>query len=73
MIYLGFADIKDKNIVEYITLTSTYLFYWTFVFDFKGYKMDITNFIDFNEAAAPHFDSNGEQHKKSPERDYKQH
>ena len=48
LIYFGILDIGEVNILEYVTVTATYLFYWTFIFDFKGYTMDITEFIDVN-------------------------
>ena len=45
LIYFGILEIESLNILEYVTVTATYLFYWTFIFDFKGYTMDITEFI----------------------------
>lgn len=44
LIYLGQIDIEQKNKVEYGIVTSSYLFYWSFIFDFKGHTMDIDNF-----------------------------
>lgn len=34
-------DINYKNKVEYLVVISTILFIWTFVYDFKRFKMDI--------------------------------
>lgn len=44
MIYFGQMDISLKNKVEYGIVISSYLFYWSFIHDFKGYTMDIDNF-----------------------------
>ncbi len=40
-IYTGQIDIHYKNWVEYWTVITTILFLWTFVLDFKRFKMDI--------------------------------
>lgn len=37
----GQYDINHKNKVEYLVVISTILFIWTFIFDFKRFKMDI--------------------------------
>jgi hypothetical protein len=44
LIYLGQISIEYKAAVEYGIVTSTYMFYWSFVYDFKGHTMDIDNF-----------------------------
>lgn len=41
LIATGQYDINHKNKVEYLVVISTILFIWTFVFDFKRFKMDI--------------------------------
>lgn len=41
LIYTGYMDIKHKALVEYVTVISTALFYWTFSIDFKKFKMDV--------------------------------
>lgn len=41
LIYLGQLDIHYKNMAEYVVVISSYLFYWTFTFDFAKYEMDI--------------------------------
>ena len=41
LIYAGQIDIEYKPMVEYVIVVSTYLFYWSFVVDFKGYLMDV--------------------------------
>ena len=41
LIYLGQIDIIYKNIIEYCVVVSTYLFYCTFVLDFKHEKMEV--------------------------------
>jgi hypothetical protein len=46
LIYLGEVDIVHKNKIEYGIVTTTYLFYWTFVEDFKKYTLDIDKYID---------------------------
>lgn len=40
-IYTGQMDIQYKNWVEYWVVINTILFMWTFVLDFKRFKMDI--------------------------------
>lgn len=44
MIYVGLLDIDLKNKIEYGIVTSSYMFYWTFTIDFKGFTMDIDKF-----------------------------
>lgn len=44
MIYVGLLDIDYKNKIEYGIVTSSYMFYWTFTMDFKGFTMDIDKF-----------------------------
>jgi hypothetical protein len=34
-------DIEHKYLVEYLVVISTILFLWTFVYDFKKFKMDV--------------------------------
>jgi predicted Co/Zn/Cd cation transporter (cation efflux family) len=41
LIYGGYADIHYKVIVEYTTVISAALFFWTFSIDFKKFKMDV--------------------------------
>jgi len=41
LIYGGYADIHYKVIVEYTTVISAVLFFWTFSIDFKKFKMDV--------------------------------
>lgn len=41
MIYGGYVDIEYKVIVEYTTVISAVLFFWTFSIDFKKFKMDV--------------------------------
>ena len=41
LIYLGIADIFYKNIVEYCIVISSYLFFWSFIYDFKKTTMEI--------------------------------
>lgn len=50
LIYLGQIDIYYKNITEYIVVVSTYLFYWTFAFDFSKYKMDIDRMAKLSDS-----------------------
>lgn len=45
LIYLGQIDIIHKNKVEYGVVTSSYLFYWSFIRDFKKHEMDIEKFV----------------------------
>lgn len=46
LVYLGQLSIEHKNKIEYGVVISSYLFYWTFVYDFKGHTMDIDNFTN---------------------------
>jgi hypothetical protein len=41
LIYLGYVDIHFKVIVEYTTVISAILFFWSFSIDFKKFKMDV--------------------------------
>jgi hypothetical protein len=41
LIYLGQIDITHKPLVEYLTVISTQLFFWTFSIDFKHFAMDV--------------------------------
>lgn len=41
LIYGGYVDISNKVIVEYTTVISAALFFWTFSIDFKKFKMDV--------------------------------
>lgn len=50
LIYLGQLSIEFKNKVEYGVVISSYLFYWSFIFDFKGHTMDIDNFSNPSKA-----------------------
>jgi uncharacterized membrane protein len=51
LVYLGQLDIELKNKIEYGVVTSSYLFYWSFIFDFKGHTMDIDDFSDQTKLA----------------------
>ena len=41
LIYLGQIDIYLKKMMEYGVVIFSYLFYWTFIFDFSKCEMDI--------------------------------
>jgi hypothetical protein len=41
LIYLGEVDVKHKALIEYVTVISTSLFFWTFSIDFKKFTMDV--------------------------------
>ena len=41
LIYTGYIDVQHKVIVEYTTVVSAILFFWTFSIDFKKFKMDV--------------------------------
>lgn len=41
LIATGQLDIIYKNKVEYLVVLSTIMFVWTFIYDFKKFKMDI--------------------------------
>jgi hypothetical protein len=41
LVYLGEFDIEYRNYIEYEVVTSSVAFLWTFVYDFKKFKMDI--------------------------------
>lgn len=41
LIFLGQISIDHRNKVEYLVVISTIMFIWTFVYDFKRFKMDI--------------------------------
>lgn len=41
LIYTGQLDVWNKVWVEYLTVISTILFFWTFTIDFKKFKMDV--------------------------------
>ena len=41
LILLGFLDINLVYIIEYVSVISASLFFWTFSLDFKKFKMDV--------------------------------
>ena len=41
LIFTGQLEINWKNKVEYLIVISSILFVWTFVYDFKKFKMDV--------------------------------
>lgn len=41
LIFSGQISIDYKNKIEYIVVISSILFIWTFIFDFKRFKMDV--------------------------------
>lgn len=41
LIVSGYLDVHHKVIVEYITVVSAILFFWTFSIDFSKFKMDV--------------------------------
>jgi hypothetical protein len=49
LIYTGYLEIDHKPLAEYLTLTSTALFLWSFSIDFKKFKMDVEKIPKVNE------------------------
>ncbi len=41
LIFTGQLSIDHRNKVEYIIVISSILFVWTFIYDFKRFKMDV--------------------------------
>ena len=41
LIYSGFLDLEYKPLVEYTSVISASLFFWSFSIDFKSFKMDV--------------------------------
>jgi hypothetical protein len=41
LVFTGQLEINWKNKVEYLIVISSILFVWTFVYDFKKFKMDV--------------------------------
>jgi hypothetical protein len=41
LIFIGQLEIDWKNKVEYLIVISSILFVWTFIYDFKRFKMDV--------------------------------
>ena len=45
LIYAGYVDRSHRQIVEYMTVISTSLFFWSFSIDFKKFKMDVERIV----------------------------
>ena len=41
LIYSGYLDINYKPLIEYTSVISCSLFFWTFSIDFSKFKMDV--------------------------------
>ena len=64
LVFTGQLDINYKNKVEYVVVISTIMFLWTFIYDFKHFKMDIDKIpknpsqqlnTDLSNQSAPYF------------------
>lgn len=49
LIYTGFIDVEYKNWVEYASVISCSLFFWSFTIEFKKFKMDVERFSNPTE------------------------
>ena len=46
LIYSGYLDVEFKAWVEYGSVISASLFFWSFSIDFKKFKMDVERFTN---------------------------
>lgn len=44
LVYSGYLDIDYKPLIEYTSVISCSLFFWSFSIDFKKFKMDVERF-----------------------------
>lgn len=55
LIYFGQIDIFYKNMTEYLIVISSYLFYWTFTYDFAKFEMDIDKMVGEKDEQQTHY------------------
>jgi hypothetical protein len=49
LVYTGFLDLDFKPWIEYASVISASLFFWSFSIDFKKFKMDVERFTNPHE------------------------